>query len=112
VALAFRLRDAFVSRRTLASLAVLLAVFSLLAWAEVLLVVQVGAAMAYAAWATVSDSRSRSELRARLEAEGLESAPPNPRLTRRYYGSQFAMLLGFFTAACFMTQLAAELVGG
>jgi hypothetical protein len=111
-ALAFRLRDAFVSRRTLAALAVSLPVFLVLEWADVLLIVQVGAAAAYAAWVTASDSRSRRELGARLQAEGLESVPPNPRLRRWYDGSHFAMLLGFFTAACFMSRLLVELVGG
>jgi hypothetical protein len=111
-ALAFRVRDAFASRRTVVSLPICIAVFSLFAWADVLLVVQVGAAAAYAAWVTIGDRRSRIESVARLEAEGLESAAPNPRLRRWYDGSQFAMLLGFFTAACFMTQLAVELVGG
>jgi hypothetical protein len=111
-ALAFRVRDAFVSRRTLTSLVVWLAVFSLLTWADVLLIVQVGAAAAYAAWETVRDSRSRRERAARLEAEGLESTPPNARLRRWYDGSNFATLLGFFTAACFTIQLAVELVGG
>jgi hypothetical protein len=111
-ALAFRVRDAFASRRTVVSLPIWIAVFLLLAWADVLLVVQVGAAAAYAAWVTIGDRRSRIESVARLEAEGLESVPPNPRLRRWYDGSRFAMLLGFFTAACFMTQLAVQLVGG
>jgi hypothetical protein len=111
-ALAFRVRDAFISRRALAALAVSLLVFALLAWADVLLVVQVGAAAAYAAWVTVDDRRRRTERVARLQAEGLESAPPNPRLRRWYDGSVFATLLGFFTAACFATQLAVEVAGG
>jgi hypothetical protein len=111
-ALAFRVRDAFASKRALRALSFWLPLFTFLVLFDVMLAVQLLAAAAYAAWATVSDSRSRRARVAQLHAEGLDPMPPNRRLGRWYDASNFALCLGHLTAASFMAHLLVELAGG
>jgi hypothetical protein len=106
----FRVRDAFLSRTTLLALAFWMPTFLLLDLVDVMLIVQLGAAAAYAGFETARGRADRRRDRAKWDAEGLEAIPPNRSLAWRYDASLFAMWLGFFTAACFLARVLFELV--
>jgi hypothetical protein len=110
-ALALRLRDFLLARAAHQALALWMAAFLVLDVFDVILVVQLGAAVAFAAWATASERRQRREELASLVRDGLEPLPTNPGLSWWYSGSLLAAWVGFLSAACFLTLLIVELAG-
>lgn len=111
-ALAVRLRDFLVAPRTLWALTLWMAAFLVLDVFDVTLVVQLGAVVAYALWATLGERRRRQEELAGLVRGGLEPLPDHRGRSRWYDGSLLAAWVGFLSAACFLAVLIVDLAGG
>jgi hypothetical protein len=110
--LTLRLRGFLLAAEALWALALWMAAFLVLNMFDVILVVQLGAAVVYAVWATAGERRRRRAEVATLVRDGLEPVPPNPGLSWWFSSSLLSAWVGFLSAACFLAVVIVELAGG